>query len=337
MRLKTLQAPTMVEAMKLVRQELGEDAIIVSTTESSRDGVRITAAVETPDPDLDFLATGTDDALIERIGAALESHRVPQPLADRIVGIAAELGSTDLLQTLAGAMDLVFEFAPIVHDSVERPMLFFGPPGAGKTSVIAKLAARAVLGGGQVTMITTDTIRAGALQQLEGYGKRLNVPVRTAPTAEELVRLVKETSGRFVLIDTTSVNPYLAQEFAQLRKFVDAADCEGILVMPAGREPLEAQDMAAEFRKFAPSRMLVTGLDMSRRLGGLLSALHASGAAFAEISATPDIVDGLRPVNPVMLARLLLEITNTRAAGVDREPSRDTTETQDNRQTTGWN
>jgi flagellar biosynthesis protein FlhF len=326
----------MVEAMRLVREELGEDAIIVSTTESSRDGVRITAAVETPEPDLDFRGMGTDDVLVERISEALDSHRVPQTLADRIASIAAELGATDLLQTLAGALDLVFDFDPVSHGTADRPMLVFGPPGSGKTSAIAKLAARAVLNGAQVTMITTDILRAGALQQLEVYGKRLNVPVRTASTPGELASIVKDMSDRFVLIDTTSVNPYVAKEVAQLRDLVEATDSEGILVMAAGREPLEAQDMAAEFRKLAPSRLLVTGLDMSRRLGGILSALHASGTAFAEISATPDIVDGLRPVNPVMLARLLLEITNTRASGSERDSSSGSSEPQDNRQKTGW-
>jgi hypothetical protein len=76
----------------------------------------------------------------------------------------------------------------------------------------------------------------------------------------------------------------------------------------------------------------VTGLDMSRRLGGILSALEASGAAFAEISAMPDIVDGLRPVNPVMLARLLLEISNLRETDADKDGAR----FRQTRQATGW-
>jgi flagellar biosynthesis protein FlhF len=90
--------------------------------------------------------------------------------------------------------------------------------------------------------------------------------------------------------------------------------------------------MAAEFRKIGPTRMLVTGLDMSRRLGGILAALGASGAAFAEISAMPDIVDGLRPVSAVMLARLLLEISNLRETDTESEPPR----FHQARQSTGW-
>lgn len=331
MRLKTLHAPTMIEAMKLVRDELGENAIIVSTSENGRDGVRITAAVETPEPDLDFRAT-TDGAVIERIGDALDSHRVPRVLTDKIVSIASDLGSTDALQTLAGALDLIFEFSPVTHAVVRHPVLIYGPPGSGKTSAAAKLAARAVVEGAQVAMITTDTVRAGAMQQIEIYGKRLNVAVKMAQEPEELSRLVASLPGAFVIIDTTSVNPYVPQDMARLRRVADAVEAEGLLVMSAGREPLEARDMAAEFRRFAPARMLVTGLDMSRRLGGILSALRASGAAFAEISAMPDIVDGLRPVNSVMLARLLLEISNLREPDSEYDAAR----FHQARHATGW-
>ena len=321
----------MVEAMKLVREELGEDAIIVSTSESGRDGVRITAAVETPEPELDF-RTATDGAVIERIGDALDSHRVPRALSDKIVGIAADLGAADTLQTLAGALDLIFEFDPVSHAAARPPVLIYGPPGAGKTSAAAKLAARAVVAGAQVTLITTDTVRAGAVQQLEIYGKRLNVAVKLAQEPDELSRIVAALPEGFVIIDTTSVNPYVSQDMARLRKLVDAVESEGLLVMNAGREPLEARDMAAEFRKLSPARMIVTGLDMSRRLGGMLSALRASGAAFAEISAMPDIVDGLRPVNSMMLARLLLEISNLREPDGESDAAR----FHQARQATGW-
>jgi flagellar biosynthesis protein FlhF len=330
MRLKTLHASTMAEAMKLVRDELGEDAVIVSTSESGRNGVRITAAVETPEPELDFRAT-TDDAVIERIGDALDSHRVPRALADKIVSIASDLGSADTLQTLTSALDLIFEFDPVSQATVHNPVLIYGPPGAGKTSAAAKLAARAVVEGAEVTLVTTDTVRAGAVQQLEIYGKRLNVPVETAERPEDLRRLVTDRS-RFVIIDTTSVNPYVSQDMARLRTLVDAVATEGLLVMSAGREPLEARDMAAEFRKLSPARMVVTGLDMSRRLGGTLSALRASGAAFAEISAVPDILDGLRPVNSMMLARLLLEISNLREPDSEADAAR----FPQARQATGW-
>ncbi|MEM9684473.1 MAG: hypothetical protein AAF942_14470, partial [Pseudomonadota bacterium] len=162
--------------------------------------------------------------------------------------------------------------------------------------------------------------------------ERLDIPVDAVTSPGELAAKVSEASDRVVLIDTTSANPYLPEELADLRAYVEAVDALNVLVMGAGREPLEAQDMATEFRKLAPQRLLVTGLDMTRRLGGVVSALHSSGAAFAEVSATPGIVDGLSPVNPVMVARLLLEITNLRIPERERGPIRP----PDTKQATGW-
>ena len=110
-----------------------------------------------------------------------------------------------------------------------------------------------------------------------------------------------------VLIDTTSATPYAGRDMVRLTAFAEAAEVDRVLVMNAGRDAGDAAEIAAAFGALAPRRMLVTGLDMTRRLGSLLAAADACQAAFSDISETPEILDGLRPANPVALARLFLE------------------------------
>ncbi len=322
----------MSEAMKLVRNELGEDAIIVSTTDNGNNGVRITAAVETPDLDLDFAETVSESNAIDQICDALERHGTPQSLTDRLLNTATTLASDDTIQTFAGALDLVFEFAT-PDDSTDRPMILFGPPGAGKTSAVAKLAARAVVNRTPTTLVTTDTLRAGAIQQIEAYGERLKLPVKAAKNPADLAAVVDSIApDQLVLIDTTSVNPYAADDLERLSAYADAIDAERVLTINAGRDALEAHEIATAFQAIGPQRLIFTGMDMSRRLGSLLTIADGSQAAFSEMSHTPEIVDGIHRINPVKLARLLLEHVNIQTTQNERRPNLGDAD----RQATSW-
>jgi len=322
----------MSEAMKLVRNELGEDAIIVSTTDNGSNGVRITAAVETPDLDLDFAEAVSESNAVDQICDALERHGTPQSLTDRLLNTATSLASDDTIQTFAGALDLVFEFAT-ADDSTDRPLILFGPPGAGKTSAVAKLAARAVVSRIPTTLVTTDTLRAGAIQQIEAYGERLKLPVKTAKNPADLASVVDSIApDQLVLIDTTSVNPYAADDLERLSAYADAIDAERVLTINAGRDALEAHEIATALQAIGPQRLIFTGMDMSRRLGSLLTIADGSQAAFSELSHTAEIVDGIHRINPVKLARLLLEHVNIQTSQNERRPNLGDAD----RQATSW-
>ena len=330
MRLKTFHATTMTDAMNLVREELGPDAIIVSTTDNGDDGVRITAAVEKPEPEFDFAGLAANQQPLERICDALDRHGAPRELADRLLNTASMIDAADVTQIFASTLDLTFEFSGNREVS-KGPVLLYGPPGAGKTSAVAKMAARAVVDETPVTLVSTDTIRAGAVQQLEAYGGRLKLPVKTATDAASLRKaLDRVPSEHLVLIDTTSVNPFVTDDLSRLEAISDVARMNRILVMSAGRDALEAQEIAAAFDNLSPRRLLFTGLDMTRRLGALLTVADSIQSALGDISDTPEIAGGLRRVNPVMLARLLLVGAQPRTAGAGHLPS------PSPRQATGW-
>ena len=150
MRMKLYRARGMAEAMARIREELGPDALILATRRVA-DGVEITAALEPADD----VAPLPDPARTK----LLAWHGVPDDLADK-------LGAGSLVAALAR----VFRFGELAFEGDNpRPLMFAGPPGAGKTLTVARLATRLVMAGSMPLVITTDGQRAGATEQLAAF------------------------------------------------------------------------------------------------------------------------------------------------------------------------
>lgn len=316
MRLKTFHAETLAAALELVRETLGEGAIIVSTQEDdSGRGARVTAAMEDRDEAFDFFSEGVPPELIERLTDILERHGVPVDLVDRLVQAADETGEADIEMALAGALDRLFEFSALPSGPGNPPLMLVGPPGVGKTVSCAKLAARAALGakpGADVpaVLIAADQVRVGATEQLKAYADLLGARVYVAEDADALVRALSQCRrGEMIVIDTAGANPYDLEEIAHLAELCKSGEPDVALVLTAGRDAEEAADIAKAFRPVGPSRLVTTGIDMARRLGSMLAAADAAGLAIGDVSKAPEIGRGLEPMNPISLARLLLPDT----------------------------
>lgn len=312
MRLKTFTARSMQEAMAEIRRTLGPDAIIVATRDdSSRGLVRVTAAIEDAappppppeEPGLDAAAAGTGEPL----DAILARHRVPQRLAGALVRAAEAHEPEDHVLALAAAFDAAFEFAAM-EDLPQRPLVFVGPPGAGKTATLAKVAARAVLAGHTTALVTTDLMRAGAAEQLSGYGQILEQSVTAAADPASLAAAIaraEKSDHDLILVDTPGFNPYDTDDMERLQAEIQAVDGEAIAVLPAGGDAIEIMELGLTFRELGCRRFIATRLDTVRRFGSLLALAHGGGLAFAGVSASPYIGDPVESLNPVSLARLI--------------------------------
>ncbi|MEE8247476.1 MAG: GTPase [Alphaproteobacteria bacterium] len=309
MRLRTFHGSTMAEAMREVREVLGPEAIIVSSQRARRGhGVRITAAIEhlVDDHGNGAAPTGPEPDADHPIAQALAYHGVPAVLAAALCRSAAGDGDGNLAGALARALGQSFSFAPLDR-APARPVMLVGPPGAGKTVTTAKLATRAAMAGHPVEVITTDTIRAGGVDQLSAFTKLLKVPLTTADTPAELGQaLTSHRQGAATFVDTPGTNVFNPREFDDLRDFSDGLGLDIVLVLAAGGDSVEAAELAEAFATLGPGRLIVTRLDVSRRLGVLLAAADAAQLTLGEAGASPFVGQGLTPLDPSALARLLM-------------------------------
>ena len=306
MRLRNFTAPSMHEAIALVREELGPEAIIVST-EDDDGAVRVTAALEEAEP---RPQRASDTDVTDQLSEALAANGVPGGLSEKLLMASLTFEADDVLVSLSGALAAVYSFAPVADQGRSRPLMLVGPPGAGKTMAVAKLAARAVMAKRPVNLVTSDTVRAGAIEQLAAVARVLGVELNTADSAARLASLLlKAAPDAVTLIDSSGVNPYSTADRRELTALLAAAGAEPILVMPAGGDVLDAIDQARIFRDLGCSRMAVTRLDLTQRLGSVLAAADAARLGFAEAGVAPEISNGMIPFNPVVLARRLIAQT----------------------------
>ncbi|NII09179.1 flagellar biosynthesis protein FlhF [Oleiagrimonas sp. C23AA] len=153
-----------------------------------------------------------------------------------------------------------------------------GPTGVGKTTTIAKLAARAVLrhGADEVALISTDNYRIGAGAQLDHYSRLLGVPVYSAHDAVSLHQVLGKVSRRrTVLIDTAGMGAHDERLRLQLDILGSASTStlRTCLVMAANAHPLAIDEAARAFLPLKPRSCILTKLDEAPSLGGVLSVL----------------------------------------------------------------
>jgi len=206
---------------------------------------------------------------------------VDASLAQKLASeIAPDLGAQEALRALVRRFGEALPLAPADLTDRGGVFAFVGPTGVGKTTTIAKIAARFVMRHGvdALGLVSTDTYRVGARQQLSNYARILRAPLHLAETSAELRRILDGFQHKkLVLIDTAGMSQRdvrLANQFATLR--VPGHRVETVLVLSAGADRGCLAEALRVFQSATPEALVITKLDEAAALGGVLSlAIHA--------------------------------------------------------------
>jgi flagellar biosynthesis protein FlhF len=234
----------------------------------------------------------------------LRGHRTPEPLIKGLVEEADASGLADMTLALATALDKAMRIDPLDADH-RGAILLVGPPGAGKTAVAARLAAQHCLAGTPVALAATDLETAGQVARLESFATCLNVEtLRISGPAMLADALQRANESKALLIaDTGGCDPRDSLPQA-LMSCLSAGRMDLVGILSATGDAEEAGEIAAALVKLGATRLIVTGLDLSRRKGSLI-AIALSGAAIAHVTSSPYLADGLETLTPMALARML--------------------------------
>ncbi len=146
--------------------------------------------------------------------------------------------------------------------STARAIMLIGPTGVGKTTTIAKLAARAALiEGKRVSLITLDNYRVGGVDQIRTFAELIGVPLRVCETPGDLTRMISDEDD-LTLIDTAGRSPRDVGAINELARVVaNVPKIETHLVVAAASTATIIEDLANRYRGLNPSRLLFTKLD----------------------------------------------------------------------------
>ncbi len=340
MQIKKYTGKTMAEAMAKVKQELGDDAVILNSRQVktgwfglfASKQVEVIAALEkepvrlkprqrveeqTPAPSV---PQTTQQPVIHptvtprRLPAGLE--RIESLLStDSFVGLGWEERINELFYTTRSVeaverfvrdeIQRVFKAAP----ETSRYVMLVGPTGVGKTTTLAKLAAHYKLEEGKtVGLITTDTYRIAAIEQLKTYAEILNIPVEVAYDFDDFKR-AKQLFARkdIVLIDTAGRNFRDEAYIEQFHHHHDFSETNLSLVLSLTSK---LKDMETIYGQFAPlplRSLIFTKADETSDIHAMFKLVRDSGLPVAWLTDGQEVPDDLVEGNAGRLTEKLLE------------------------------
>jgi flagellar biosynthesis protein FlhF len=228
--------------------------------------------------------------------------------------LASELLSSALARVTAGqrrsrqalirsvaqaAMAMVADPSTLNGMPAKKVVAFFGPTGVGKTTSIAKLAARLALQQKKkVVLMTTDGYRIGAIEQLRSYAGLMGIPFRFVDQATELPQAIEDNAQRdYILIDTAGHGPRDLESMRTLASFLKKSEfIERHLVLSAATKPSDMREIVDRFEMCSPDHLLFTKLDETLTPGPILNELVRTQMSFSYYSNGQRVPDDLHAV-----------------------------------------
>lgn len=318
---QVFRAERFEDALAQVRKALGPDALIISRRQvksgsALSGGKRLVEVTALSPAAARKQGTGPASATVtelfeRRLVRNGVRESAARALASRMgMELRREPGSGIGREPAALARALRHEmmFAPPVGDRT-RVAALVGPTGVGKTTTIAKLAARAALiDGRQVGLVSLDHYRVGGVEQLQRYAELTGVPMEVASDGPGLERALSRLSrAELVLIDTAGRSPRDLPAFEQLSSCLAGAQepIEVYLCVPAAMRHQELSLLGRQQAVLEPTRMISTKVDEAIGCEGIVAAHGTTGLPLAYLTTGQRVPEDIERATPELLASLL--------------------------------
>lgn len=254
---------------------------------------------------------------IPNLQRAMEAQGISQHVLEDMISklngteILAPQNSIKALKALEKYVRKAIRIANGITLYSDKPKIvaLIGPTGVGKTTTLAKIAAKFVLEeGAKVALITADTYRISAVEQLKTYSDILGLPLEIVYNPQALQEAIeKHRDKQLILLDTAGRSQYNAYQMKELSELLNIdADIEKHLVMSATTKTSDGLELLDNFSLCKPDRVIFTKVDETKTHGIILNILHRRKAALSYLTNGQSVPDDIEPASIEKLAELLL-------------------------------
>jgi flagellar biosynthetic protein FlhF len=205
--------------------------------------------------------------------------------------------------------EVVEDMIKVVPSKLENVVVLVGPTGVGKTTTIAKIAGRlALLEKKKVGLITIDTYRIGAVEQLKTYADIMNIPFRVVLTIKDMEAAIESMEDcDVILIDTTGRSSKNTMQISELRAFVDKVNTDNIhLVISCTTKNKDIEVITNGYKLLKYNSIIVTKLDETSTYGSILNILECADKPISFVTTGQNVPDDIKMMNPKELTNLIL-------------------------------
>lgn len=325
MQVKTFRQPTIRQALRAIREEFGPGALVLASHLVAARGWRGWLGWR------DVVVTASA-AAERRVGRPAAQPRRPADTSTPRDHLLARLLATGLAPAMAEATvgrlppagirgasirDLRCALAAQLESMAAgdephaRVEVFVGPPGVGKTTTIAKIAAQArVRRGPALGLVGADAFRAGAVEQLRAYASIIGAPFRIARTLDDLDAVLAHGGRASLLVDTAGRSPADAGLRDLRRLLATRQSVRTHLVLAADTTARRARQLIEAYADLRPDRLVITKLDEAESVSAVLDAAGERALPVSYLTAGQRVPDDLTRATGAALADAVLGETS---------------------------